>query len=187
MENLIRIGLLLCNIVFKLIPKVWPQNPEILERRCYKKHRTRIDKLVAAQAGRSEDARLARGNQKLLALGNRFAFRANLVWGRSRIDEYRAAWFNVLAAEAYREAQNHKQAGGFFHFAAHDFRGVGEYAIAGRYYCESAKEFKQGGDNRNAIRACQRGLACFHQVCDDLDPTFREMIRLKGSLTDDLS
>lgn len=104
------------------------------------------------------------------------------MWGKSKIDEYKAAWFNVLAAEAYREARSCTQAGGYFHFAAHAFRGVGEYAIAGSCYCESAKQFKQAGDKKNALRACQRGIACFREVCDDSDPVYTELVQIRKDM-----
>ena len=128
------------------------------------------------------DQRVARDNQRLMKLGNRFAYRANLLWARSRIADYKAAWFEVLAAESYRGAENHKQSGGFFHFAAHTFRHVGEYALAGKYYLESAREYEKSGDESNSLRACQRGIACFEQVCDNTDPVYGELTRIRDAM-----
>lgn len=182
MDTLIKIFIFLFNLLCKFLPQLMPRNPEIAQRKYYESHRGKIEQLVASRDRKSQDAQMASEILKLLSLGNRFAFKANLAWGRSKISEYKAAWFNVLAAESYQGAKNHEQAGGYFHFAAHSFRNLGEYAIAGKYYYESANQFKKASNIKMALRACQRGISCYKQVSDDSAETYLKLFELKRNM-----
>jgi hypothetical protein len=120
----LQIGIFVCNVLSKLAAKLPQRNPAIIEEKYYGKNRGKIDTIVERQKRKTEDAQMAGENQMLLDLAKKFAVKANRLWGKSRINDYKAAWYNVLAAQSYQAAKSHKQAGGFFHFAAHVFRNL---------------------------------------------------------------
>jgi hypothetical protein len=148
----------------KVLSVFTPMNPKILQEKYYEKHKHKIKKLEDELGRTDADARVSRVYPKLHRTAARYAFRANLSWGQNIRQQYRSAWFNVLAAEIYKFSNSYESAGGHFHFAAHGFRELGEYEFAGRYYRESALCYQQADKLELAIRACKRGIAVYAQV-----------------------
>ena len=164
-EILITIVLFMLETSARLASSWRRTNPQILREKYYEKKKQQL-KILESEKEQAPNADFlaAHVRPKLDAFARRYILIANLNWGRDLISRYKAAWCNVLTAESCEIAEDFTQAGRYFHFAAHGFRELGEFDIAGDYYHKSAECLKHTSDYKFAIRSCNRAIAVYQEV-----------------------
>jgi tetratricopeptide (TPR) repeat protein len=152
----------------KLLPSIRPLNPKILEDKYYSKNVEKLNKFYIKykedfeKIGTPEDYKFqAIIKPKLENKAKGYVFRSDLAWGRNIVQQYKSAWFNVLAGDYYELAEDYINAGAQYHFAGHTFRGLGNYRQAAKYYCKSTKCYEKSSKVNNAIRSGKRAIAIY--------------------------
>ncbi len=94
--------------------------------------------------------------------------KADQLWSSGkRSDRYRSAYSYALAAYANVRIRRWSDAGRLYHFAAHEFRELGEYELAGICYKWAGDLYQKNSKYIHARRAYRRARKAFSRVGDE--------------------